>query len=118
MLGGDIFILHPLGIAFGGGQHFTCLGRQADLQVGALDLGPFFELLAQFFLDGLSPAGHLGDDGPDDPIRLLHQRQQQVDGFDQLVLIILRQVLGGQQGLLGFLGILIEVHNLVAFPLT
>ena len=54
MLGGDIIVLHALGVAFGGSQDFRRLARQADFQVGALDLWSFIELVAQFFLDGLA----------------------------------------------------------------
>ncbi len=51
-----------------------------------LNLWPFFKLVTQFFLDGLRPTSYLGDDRPDDPILLLNGRQQQVDGFDDLML--------------------------------
>jgi len=47
----------------------------------------------------------------DDPTLLLNEHQQQVDGLDDLVLIFLRQVLGSEQGLLGFLCGPIEVHG-------
>jgi hypothetical protein len=35
----------------------------------------------------------------------LNERQQQVNGFNDLMLVILRKVLGSKQSLLGFLGI-------------
>jgi len=45
---------------------------------------------------GLWYAGYFGDDSSDDPILLLNERQQQVNGFDDLMLRILCQVLGSE----------------------
>jgi hypothetical protein len=39
MLGGDIIVLHALGVVFGGSQDFRRLARYADFQVTTLDLG-------------------------------------------------------------------------------
>jgi hypothetical protein len=61
-----------------------------------LGLWFFIELIAQFFLDDLRPAGYFGDDSSDDPILSLNKRQQQVGGLDDLMLRILCQVLGSE----------------------
>ena len=57
---------------------------------------------------------HLAHDRRDDPLALLEQRQQHVLRRDFRMPLTIRQLLGGDEGFLGLLGVFVEVHGCVS----
>ena len=119
VLGRAVVVLEPLHLLPGGvedglepGAH-VLPARPADLREAAdlgLDVPP----------DRLRPGAELRQEGADDAILLLDEREQEMLGLELLVTLAIRQPLGGLNRLLGLDGELVEAkrRHAPSLPLT
>ena len=110
VLGGDVLVLHALGVALGRLQHIGRRSRKAHLGRPAVHLGALLQLLPQLLAQRGRAARHLGHQRRHHPLLLAQQCQQQVRRLDRLVVQLLGDPLGVQQRFLRFLGIFFHVH--------
>jgi hypothetical protein len=73
VLGRDVFILHPLGIALGGCEDVRGGAGQADLAGSAIYLRTALQIALDFFAQRLDRPGDLGDHRWHDAILLAKQ---------------------------------------------
>ena len=104
MLGADVVVVHRRCFALGILQDARGLPAQAGLGVAAVDLRSLRQVGFELALHGRRVCAGLLQDLRHDPFGLLEQRQQQVLRFDLVVVIGLRELLGGENGLLPALG--------------
>ena len=115
VLDADELILHGLGLAGGGAQHLVGGLGDIDLVGVAARAGHPGQAGQLFGHGGGEAAGvhvHFLEQLGDQPVLLAGDGQQQVFGLQGVVLVLHGQLLGGLDGLDGFLGILVGVHML------
>ena len=100
MFGGGVIVLHTLCVAGRAAQNIGCRLRKADLHVCTLDLGAAGQLVLQIGEQRAHAAGDARDDGRDHSLVLAQQRKQQVRRLDVLVVVIPRDLLSLEDGLL------------------
>ncbi len=111
VLGADVVVAHGRGLVLRVLEDAAKLAAHARLGVAAVNLRPPRQIGLELALDDLWARADLCDDLRHDPFRLLQQRQQQVLRLDLAVVIGLRELLGGNDGLLAALGEFVESHD-------
>ena len=109
MLGRDIVVVHPLGLIVGGLQRVGDAAREIGLR-RAVDLGHGVDQCLGLGDQLPRVVSHLGEYLGHDALFLPQQGQQQVGHLDLAGVGAAGQVLGGGEGLLGLLGIAIEIY--------
>ena len=104
MLSADIIIVHSRGFALRILDDAAQRAAHARLRIAAVDLRPPCQIGFELALYRPRVRARLGDDLRHDTVGLLEQRQQQVLRLDLAVVIGLRELLGGENGLLPALG--------------
>ena len=109
MLGRDVFVAEPPGLLLG--RLDDPLGARVEGQRAALDPGALGQDPGQLGPEGgqvdAEPAQRLGGDA----VIRLDERRQEVLGVEDGAMEGLRQLLGGDDRLLGLLGESIELHG-------
>ena len=111
MLGTDIIIVHGRCLALRILKDAAQRAARSGLGIAAVHLRPPRQIGLELPLHDLRVRTCLGDDLRHDAVRLLKQRQQQVLRLDLAVVMGLRELLGGENGLLPALGEFVESHD-------
>ncbi len=117
VLGGNIFVLHPLGITF---RRTECLrggGCKAHFDAGPLNLGVLVKSVLQFGAQGIHAAGDLGHERRDDALVLAQERQQQVSRLNGLMVQVAGNFLRLKDRFLGLLRVFFEIHPSLPLPI-
>ena len=104
MLGTDIIIVHGRGLALRILDDAAERAAHSRLGIAAVHLRPPRQVGLKLRLHDPRVRARLSDDLRHDAVGLLQQRQQQVLRLDLAVVIGLRELLGGENGLLPALG--------------
>ena len=114
VLHGDKFVLHAPGgfhRPVHGLVHPGCDVDLVRLPAGAGHLGQLFHLMADSGPEGFHGQPHVGEQLGDEAVLLVRQGEQQMTLFDLLVAVLGGDILGVLDGLQGFSGKLIHVHD-------
>ena len=111
VLGGDVGVLHVRRLALGRVEHVAGGSRQADGRVRSMLSRARSELLFGGRQQGCRRAADPVNDLRHDAVALAEQGDEQMVWFDLDVAEGLGQLLGIQDGFLGFLGEFLEVHT-------
>ena len=82
VLGRDVLVLELAGLALGGAQDVEQLARRARLARAGGDRGKAVERPSGVAADGGRVGADLAQDGADEPVLLVEQRQQQMSRRD------------------------------------
>ncbi len=108
--GGDKGVSGGLGAGLGCGEDAGGFRGQVDLARPALDARAFCQESVHRLVDGVGPSASALDQGAGEPVLLLKEDLEKVLGRKLLVTTGQGEALGRLDGLLGAVGILVDVH--------
>ena len=117
VLHGDILVLELPGDVLGGGGELGEAAAGVELVRAAGDLGQAVDLRLDLPGEGVHVQAHVGQKPGDQALPLAQEREVQMFAVQLLLAVLNGDGLAVRNGLLGVLGVLIEIHGLASFGL-